>query len=431
MSDQSFPPGIEDVLSFPLSAALFGRRARRFSRGAEIPDGVLAYKSRHAPLPLSELEKMLVLTAAAGNTGWHYMITRNPRYAPYLANYSAAAGGRTFPSAAGFHTSEVFFTDDDGVYLFATRDAPALIEPPGGAPPDLEALLSAHRPRIRKLADGRINLPPQEPYMEGHNTWCVNRPGSLLLIPVGDVAQMLIAILCFLAQNGYCIFDDIHNERIAGMEQFRGLVDVDNPFPLTFAEQYALTELTAELATSCYAGMLMLQAMGLGGWMFDGIDRHVILGASGDPDVPGLGFRFDTDPRWALPNVTGLPGVYEGYCPPHYPDMRSAVEAFVERKFGAQGPFNAATPGPWKESSRVRSAAQMHSAEFKACITLMAQHIFDRFGKFPGTVPSIFVLTYLQAHHLDLEFYDTHFQPGAYLHTHAEHLERWHPDLSG
>src|SRR5256885_3535059 len=27
----------------------------------------------------------------------------------------------------------------------------------------------------------------------------------------------------------------------------------------------------------------MLQAMGLGGWMFDGIDRHVILGASGDP----------------------------------------------------------------------------------------------------------------------------------------------------
>jgi hypothetical protein len=33
---------------------------------------------------------------------------------------------------------------------------------------------------------------------------------------------------------------------------------------------------------------------------------------------------------------------------------------------------------------------------------------------------------YLQAHHLDLEYYDQLFLPGAYLQTHAEHLERWH-----
>lgn len=426
MSSDRFPPGVEDVLSFPLSAALFGRRARRFSMGAALPDGPLAYTSRHGSMPLSELEQMLVLTAAAGNTGWHYMIMRHARYAPHLSNYSGAAGGRTFPSAAGFHTSEVFFTSDDGVYLFATRDAPALIEPQTDGPPDLEALLAVHRPRIRKLADGRLHIPPQEPYMEGHNTWCVNRPGSLLLIPVGDVAQMTIALLCFLVQNGNCIFDDVHGERLAGLERFDNLVDVDNPFPLTFIEQYALTELTAELATSCYAGMLMLQAMGLGGWMFDGLDRFTILGASGDPQVPGLGFRYDVDERWPLPNPTGLPGVYEGYCPPHYPNMRAAVEAFAQRKYGPGGPFNSGTQGPWKESSRVRGSAQVHSEEFKDCVALMAQHIFDRFGKFPGTVPSIFILTYLQAHHLDLEFYDHHFESGAYLRTHAEHMARWH-----
>ena len=115
---KALPQGYYDALEFPLVAALFGRRARRFSLGATIPDGPLAYSSRHEPLPLSELERMMVLTAAAGNTGWHYMITRNAHYAPHLANYSAAAGGRTFPSAAGFHTSEVFFTDDKGVYLF-------------------------------------------------------------------------------------------------------------------------------------------------------------------------------------------------------------------------------------------------------------------------------------------------------------------------
>jgi hypothetical protein len=170
----------------------------------------------------------------------------------------------------------------------------------------------------------------------------------------------------------------------------------------------------------------MLQAMGLGGWMVDRIDRYTVLGASGDPEVPGLGFRYDTDERWPLPNPTGSAGVFAGYCPPHYPDMRAAVEAFAERKFGPGGPFHPDTPGPWQESTRVRESAQVHSEEFKECVASMAQYIYDRFGKFPGTVPSIFILTYLQAHHLELEFYDHHFGPGAYLQTHADHMARWH-----
>jgi hypothetical protein len=74
----------------------------------------------------------------------------------------------------------------------------------------------------------------------------------------------------------------------------------------------------------------------------------------------------------------------------------------------------------------VRQSAQVHDAEFKECVALQAQYIFDRFGKFPGTVPSIFSLMYLQAHHLDLDFYDHYFGPEAYLSTHAEHMMRWH-----
>lgn len=426
MDATRMPPGLQTALTFPLIEALHGRRARRFSMGAVIEDGPLAFRSRHEPMPLTDLERMLVLTSAAGNTGWHYAITRNPTYAPHFPNYSGAAGGRTFPSAAGFHTSEVFFTDDEGVYLFETRDAPKLVERDPDGPVDVHAVIEAHRGRIRKLADGRLNIPAAEPYMEGHNTWCVNRPGSLLLMPVADIAQMLIAILCFITQNGYSMMDDVNGDRIPGIERFRGLVDVDEPFPLTFLEQYALTEATAELSACCYAGMLILQAMGLGGWMFDGVDRHTVLGASGDPEVPGLGFRYDEDDRWALPNPTGRDGVFAAFCPPHYPDMTAAVEAFAQRKFGKGGPFNPDTPGAWSESSRVRGAAQVHSDEFKACVALQAQYIFDRFGKFPGTVPSTFCLTYLQAHHLDLEFYDTHFGPGAYLSTQAEHMATWH-----
>jgi hypothetical protein len=420
-------PGLEQAVRFPLLEALQGRRARRFALGTCIPDGPLAFESGHPPTPLDELEQTMLLTAIAGNTGWLYLHPYNPNYAPAIPNYAAAAGGRTFPSAAGLHTSELFFTDDTGVYFFPTRDAPALIEP-ACADMDLDQYFAAHRSRIRKLADGRLHIPENPAHIEMHNTWCVNRPGTTLAIPVADLAQHQLAVLCYIVQNGACMFDDVHGTKIPGLERFADLVDLDNPYPLSYLEQLALAEVTAELSTACYAGMLMLQAMGLGGWMFDGITSFSILGASGDPAMRGLGFRYDTDPRWAIPNATGLPGVFEGYCPPHFPDMHAATEALVRRKFGPGGPFNPSTKGPYKENPRVRGAGPVHDAEFIDCVATMAQYVFDRFGKFPGTVPSMFVLTYLQAHHLDLDFYDRHFAPGAYLDTHARHMDRWHSE---
>jgi hypothetical protein len=106
--------------------------------------------------------------------------------------------------------------------------------------------------------------------------------------------------------------------------------------------------------------------------------------------------------------------------------MAAAVEAFAERKFGPGGPFHPGTPGAWTDSPGVRGSAQIHDPAFKACVARQAQYVFDTFGKFPGTVPSVFIMNYVQAHHLDLDFYDRFFRPGAYLRTHAEHMQRWH-----
>jgi len=96
MKKTTILPGIQDMLSFGLVEALLGRRSRRFFMGAEIPDGVFAYKSRYDPVPLSDLEKFLVVAACSGNTSWHHMILRAQRYAPYLSNYAGAAAGRTW-----------------------------------------------------------------------------------------------------------------------------------------------------------------------------------------------------------------------------------------------------------------------------------------------------------------------------------------------
>ncbi|HZO10878.1 MAG TPA: hypothetical protein VFB48_02060, partial [Nitrososphaeraceae archaeon] len=78
---------LNDVLNFPLMEAIAGRRARRFCLGAEIPDGVLAFKSNHSPMPLSETEQLLVLSTMGGVTGWHFAIMRHAKYAPKLSNY--------------------------------------------------------------------------------------------------------------------------------------------------------------------------------------------------------------------------------------------------------------------------------------------------------------------------------------------------------
>lgn len=95
--DATTAEALRELAEFPFAEALFGRRSRRFARGTEIPDGPLAYRSRHEPLPLTELERMLVLGAMGGTTGWHYAISHNPRLTPQIPSYSAAAAGRTFP----------------------------------------------------------------------------------------------------------------------------------------------------------------------------------------------------------------------------------------------------------------------------------------------------------------------------------------------
>ena len=419
-------PGFKDILSFGLIEGILGRRSRRFFMGAEIPDGKFKFKSRHDSLPLSDFEKMLIVSACGGNTSWHNMIYRAARYAPHLSNYAGAAGGRVFPSAAGFHTSQTFFTDDEGVYILDMRDAPAFADRKHDGTLDLEEFVENSKKRVRKLQDGRLKIPSEVPFTEAHNTWVFNKPSTLVVIPVGDLSQHVLLNICYMLQNGLVLYDDVNRRPIPGIEKFSDIVDVENVWAITFVEQWSLSELTVELGTSCYTGTLMLQAMGLGGWMFNGVDAFAVLGASGNPNVPGLGFRYDTDDRWPYPNPTGLQGVMEGYCPPHFQDMRAAVDALCDRKFGPGGPFHPDTPGSWKESPRVRSAAQAHDERFRECVSLQAQYLYDTFGKFPGTVPSMFLIMYLQAHHIDLEFYNTFYKPGAYLNTHREHLAKWH-----
>lgn len=417
---------LENISQFPLLSAILGRRSRRFANGAQIESGPFAYKSQKSVQPLSEFERSLIISTMAGNTGWSHLIPFNQKYAPHLPNYAGSAGGRTFPSAAGFHTTELFFTDDSGTYYLSTSDSSAIEHKQMAADMDVNGWLDQTQKQMRRISSERLQIPNEEPHMESHNLWVSNTPGSLFIIPVSDLAQHMILTLCYLLQNGYGITDDINKKPIPGLEKYKKYIDINSPYPLSFVEQLSFGEATVELSTSCYAGSLLLQAMGLGGWMYDGVNPLSIFGVTGDPRNKGLGFRADTRPDWNFPNPTGLQGVFETKCPPHYPDMRAAVMSVIERKYGEGGPFNESTPGPWKDSSSVRKMAAPHPEEFIECVTLMAQYVYDTFGRFPATVPSAHCLMYLQAFHLDTDFYDHFYKEGSYLHSHASHQQDWH-----
>ena len=418
---------LNEVWDFSLFEALFGRRARRFAYGMEIPHGPLAFKSNHAPLPLSELEQALLIAAGTGVTGWHFGILHTASD-PGLSSYAVRLTGRTFPTAAGIGTPELFYTDDKGTYLVKTRDAGASELQECKRQSDTERLLTRCRELTVKLSEQRLTLPREPPHISEHNLWNANCPGSTLFLPVGDVGQQVLAFLAIMASNGYTLYDDFA-KRPAGhlAPYFRSsLLNESKRLPLSYIEQYVFSTIAMELATMGHNIVLALQALGLGGWMFTGINPYSAMGAFADKGVPGLGFRFVRREDWTLPNPVGLDGHYQSLCPPYYPNMHAAVRQLATWKFDEGGTYDPTTPGPYKDPKRVKETVTPYSEELLSCLGEMAQYVYDMYGKFPATVPTIFMRVYIQAHHLDTDFYDAHFTPGSYLETHARHMERWH-----
>ena len=86
---------LEDLARFPLLTALFGRRSRRFGVGMSIPDGPLAYASSQPPLPLTDLERTLLVLCGAGVSGWHLGMEHTATSDPHHGcNYPVRLTGR-------------------------------------------------------------------------------------------------------------------------------------------------------------------------------------------------------------------------------------------------------------------------------------------------------------------------------------------------
>ena len=422
------------LLQFPLLEAIFGRRSRRFGLGMEIPSGPLAFKSQSLPYPLSELEQAILVAAGTGVSGWNFGVPFSPNQPRKHADLTERFTGRTAPTAAGIGTPVLFYTDDEGTYLTNTRDVhPARVRESIETEDDVKRIMTGCREHTVRLTTTRLDLPSAAPHMLEPNVWMANAPGSMFSMPMGDASEEFLGLLAVFVAHGYVIADDQAKQPAGRLTPFirSGLLDESKVFPLSVLEKITYEAICTELAFMAHNMVLTMQAMGLGGLYYTGLNRWSIMGAFAEEGINGLGLRFVEDERWTVPNPVGLDGVFEALCPPYYPDMRSAVQAFVERKFGPGGAYDPAVAGPWKHSPEVKRSVEPYSDEFIDCLGEIAQYVYEKRGKFPGTITTLVLPGFVQAHHIDTEFYDACYQPGVYLEVHADHMHRWHGTGSG
>jgi hypothetical protein len=270
---------LADFVDFPLIDAMYGRRARRFGLGMQIPSGPLAFTSRAAPEPLSELEQAALIAAATGVTGWHFGVPHGPDRPDRHGHYAQRFTGRTAPTAGGFGTPMLLFTDDDGTYVTNTRDVqPSAITEFHDGVDDAERIMAVCRKHTTQLSHARLDLPAAPPHMLDPNLWMANRPGSTLFMPVGDASEQFLAFMAMAMANGTVIVDDAAGRPAGDLAPFirSGLLDDAKRTPLSVLQMMAYEANCAELAFMGHNIVLVMQAMGLGGLFFTGLNRWCV-----------------------------------------------------------------------------------------------------------------------------------------------------------
>ena len=235
-------------------------------------------------------------------------------------------------------------------------------------------------------------------------------------------------MLSILSAEGFVFVDHRTGRRFGdpGPLESEGVLDPAKAFPIEFLEQQVLGSAAAETSFMANNVMLLMQAIGLGGWLYSGINTFTVLGAFAAQGLPGYGFRFTTDPRWPTANPVGLDDLFETLAPPYVENLTDAAEIFAARKFGPGGTYDPSRPGPFRANADVKASIEHPTPELVAYVGSVAQDVFDTYGRFPGTIPTIWAGVLTQAHHADADFYERFYDDGALLETHRRHFERWH-----
>ena len=424
------PLGFQDALTYPYFQSVFDRKSRRVALGMTVESDVIEYSSPYQPVPLSELEEALLVMAGTGLNGLALADLDPHRGMSTLVQWT----NRTWPSACSNHGTELFWSNDDGLWwldIFKMVPEPGEVSTLSGHTMEEQAayLVDLFRRAKTKLQDGRAQLPTTLPGLFDFNHWNANKPGTSLFVPVTNMTMEYINVLFiyFARSYGFSIVDEQHGYRSAGLQKWldSGRLNPAIQMGMVDLEQRVLSMMVVEQAFICQNMNLALQALGLGGWTFTGYLPKFVMGGG---DVPGLGFRFNEAANGQTYAV-GRDGYFEAYSPPYYKDMHEAVDAFMAMKWSAMDPEVSKPYKTPEQNAEFTNAIPRPHEETVEIVKDYCQYVWDTYGRFPAYIDPMFQRLTTQAQHVDPDFYEEHYPDGALSGQHLNHFSRWHPDL--
>jgi hypothetical protein len=446
--------GLSALFARPLVESIWRRRTHRVSRGVRLlKSGSMTYESNQAAVPLSELEEA-VLIAMTGHTG--LTMPDRPFQDPtsgdfIMAKPNLTMEGRTAGSPDNAQGTYFFMINDEGTY-FIRKLLPA--DPAVALTP--QVLIDRARQAKVKVLDRRIDTTDRAfPAYLDSNRFLSNLPGTTIFFPVVDLSQQYINGLMYMLTQpkGHrpTLRDDRNFYLKAGVRKWvsNGFLNKNIPIPLGVAGTLR-TQIEADLLLQNL--MLVADAMGLGAYIHGAISPPVLLGDPKFTQQYGkmLGFEFCTPKfklldmfRWQIllpwhkdlrahPIGLKVNGEYliKAKCPPYYDSMKEAVADVMKGKFGPDGIykdsdlFSRIYKGQFGET--YLKEAPDYSDDVISCVTDICTYIYNTHGRFPAHVDAIYVPgAWLQAHHVDIEFYDKYFRNGL-TDAHRSHDQHWH-----
>jgi hypothetical protein len=361
--------------------------------------------------------------------------------------------GRTIATPDGINTAILFVINDDGAFQIRRPQ-----DYPREELAELAELGRRHefvelyeRGKIR-VTDHRPEVLRAPPVTPPFNRWSTNLPGTTYFVIISDVTPLVLSLAFFLLgeEMGLCLFDDRRHYLPAGLKRFtrsKGGWLHDDPNDsrvgaiLDF-ESYVMELLGVEQGLMLQNMQLAVEGLGLGGFPHFGAQKYDWFDALGFrmEDVPIAKLTRRSRVVTAAMNAMGKNPVIrhplglevdgevtvKPFCPPWYASMEEAVHAFVDRKYGEGGTFTDGRSGPWRDNAGVQAGMDHYSQQNIDAVVAYTEYVYGRYGRIPGNFNPLRSLMAYQAHHLDLEYYDRFYEPGAYHDLHREHFARWH-----
>jgi hypothetical protein len=434
--------GFHAATSYPLIDAVFHRRSRRICKGVrEVNAGSHSYHSTQEPQPLSPLEEAMLI-AVTGVTGSNLPDRpfQDAQKRPILGTPNLSFVGRAAGSTDNSQPTSFFMINDSGTY-FLRKLKPDEVNPEAPTTPE-EMIRRAELAKVRVL-DKRLEFPREFPYFLDSNRFLSNVPGSTIFLPIVDMTRQYINGLMYVLTEDQgrrpALRDDRNFYLPAGVKRWIKSGFLNKNLPITLGALGTMrTPVEADLLLQNL--MLSLQAMGLGGWIHAAIGPPYLLGhPSFAMETKGLAFRHEIpgggpmeilrwgsfDPKLRA-NPVGLDGVFQGMCPPYFKTMSDAVDAVIAEKQQHYEDRAFFTKTFREKGEAFIKEVPFYQPEVIQCTKDICNYIYETHGRFPAHVDAMYVPgVWIQAHHLDLEYYDELFGSG-YTETQARHQELWH-----